>query len=156
MIEKSIAVSCPSIAYQLCGTKKIQQVLFDRKILEKFVIKEEAMTLMKVFAPQYAITEESKKLAIASPDKFVMKPQLEGGGNLKFGDDMVEILKGGIKKVQDQYILMSMITPIPFSAFILRDGVVKEEETVYELGAYTCFVSFVLVGGLESSFPLGC
>ncbi len=37
MIEKSGAVKCPNIAYQLVGAKKVQQVLAEPGVLERFV-----------------------------------------------------------------------------------------------------------------------
>jgi len=37
MIERSLAIKCPSIQYHLAGTKKMQQVLATRNILERFL-----------------------------------------------------------------------------------------------------------------------
>lgn len=34
-IERSYAIKCPTIAYQLIGLKKIQQVLAEPKVLER-------------------------------------------------------------------------------------------------------------------------
>lgn len=36
LIELSDTIKCPSVAYQLTGTKKIQQVFSTRSVLEKF------------------------------------------------------------------------------------------------------------------------
>jgi glutathione synthase len=37
MIERSLAIKCPSIHYHLAGTKKVQQALAAPGILEKFL-----------------------------------------------------------------------------------------------------------------------
>ena len=37
MIERSMAIKCPSIAYHLVGTKKVQQVLATSGVVEKFI-----------------------------------------------------------------------------------------------------------------------
>ncbi|KAH0619041.1 hypothetical protein JD844_018646 [Phrynosoma platyrhinos] len=71
LLEKSRAVKCPDIATQLVGTKKVQQELSRPGMLERFLPnKPEA-------------DEEGDKMvavAIADPDRFVLKPQREGGG----------------------------------------------------------------------------
>ena len=38
MLESSRATNCPMITYQLVGTKKVQQVLASKEILEKYAI----------------------------------------------------------------------------------------------------------------------
>lgn len=37
MIERSLAIVCPNIAYHLAGTKKVQQVLAQPGVVEKFI-----------------------------------------------------------------------------------------------------------------------
>jgi len=37
MIERSLAIVCPNIAYHLAGTKKVQQVLSQPGVIEKFI-----------------------------------------------------------------------------------------------------------------------
>jgi Eukaryotic glutathione synthase len=50
IIENSLATKCPTIGYQLAGTKKIQQVLCEENVLEKFLPKKESELLRKCFA----------------------------------------------------------------------------------------------------------
>lgn len=50
MIESSAATKCPTVGYQLTGTKKIQQVLCERGILEKFLTSSDSQMLRKCFA----------------------------------------------------------------------------------------------------------
>jgi len=42
MMERSRAVMCPTAAYQLAGTKKVQQVLAKPGVVERFVDDEAA------------------------------------------------------------------------------------------------------------------
>ena len=37
MIERSFAIKCPTIAYHLVGTKKVQQVLATPGVVEQFI-----------------------------------------------------------------------------------------------------------------------
>ena len=50
MIESSSATKCPTIGYQLAGTKKIQQVLCENGMLEKFISSASADMLRNCFA----------------------------------------------------------------------------------------------------------
>lgn len=38
MMESSRAANCPTVTYQLVGTKKIQQVLAAKAILQKYIV----------------------------------------------------------------------------------------------------------------------
>ena len=49
-IEHSLATKCPTVGYQLAGTKKIQQVLCEENILEKFLSRKKSELLRKCFA----------------------------------------------------------------------------------------------------------
>jgi menaquinone-dependent protoporphyrinogen IX oxidase len=55
-IERSKAIKCPTIQYQLAGTKKIQQELARQGAVEKFISDEkEANKIRSVFAGQYSL-----------------------------------------------------------------------------------------------------
>jgi glutathione synthase len=55
-LERSLAIKCPNIAYHLAGTKKIQQVLYDRVVLDKYLPeKEEADKVFASFTDQYSL-----------------------------------------------------------------------------------------------------
>lgn len=55
MIERSNAIKCPTLGYQLAGTKRIQQVLSTEGMLEKFLTPRECQFLRKTFAKQYSL-----------------------------------------------------------------------------------------------------
>jgi glutathione synthetase len=99
MMERSLAIKCPSVGYQLCGLKKIQQVLTEPGVLERFVSnKQEQERLRACFASQFSldpepgVREDTVSRLLARPQDYVMKPQREGGGNLLYGTRMVRAL----------------------------------------------------------------
>ena len=56
MIERSTAVKCPPIHYQLAGTKKIQQELAKPGAVEQFLEDPEAIKRVKdTFVGQYSL-----------------------------------------------------------------------------------------------------
>lgn len=94
MIEKSRAIKCPSINYHLAGVKKIQQILSDRTVLDTFLEPSRAERVYETFAGLWGfdLTEKGNRtveLALRSPERFVMKPQREGGGNNIYGQDIL-------------------------------------------------------------------
>lgn len=50
MIERSYAIKCPTIGFQLAGSKKIQQLLAQPGVLEKFLTPGDSMKLRRFFA----------------------------------------------------------------------------------------------------------
>ena len=91
LLERSVAIKCPSLAQHLAGTKKVQQALAVDGVLEKFVSAGDASTLRLCFAALYGLEEDGGKAveaivkkAIANKDGYVMKPQREGGARLIF------------------------------------------------------------------------
>eukprot|EP01120_Amphizonella_sp_Union-15-10_P008299 TRINITY_DN2967_c0_g1_i1.p1 TRINITY_DN2967_c0_g1~~TRINITY_DN2967_c0_g1_i1.p1 ORF type:complete len:357 (-),score=76.55 TRINITY_DN2967_c0_g1_i1:40-1110(-) len=144
LLERSKAVKCPSIAYHLTGTKKIQQVLFDKSKLESIVGKEIADQLRVCFTGLYGLdgddVDRVKEMVLLNPSNFVMKPQREGGGHLLHGNSMVEYLKTMDKKELADYIVMSRIVPPPHDTLMLRDGQVHKFKGISELGTYGVFL----------------
>ena len=53
LVEESAAIKCPSVGYQLAGTKKIQQVLTQNNVLERYLTSDQCATLRQCFAQQY-------------------------------------------------------------------------------------------------------
>jgi glutathione synthetase len=145
-IERSKAIKCPNILTHLAGCKKIQQVLATPNAphLSRFLPdKAEAARVRKTFAPIYPMDEseagkEARKLA-SNPDtanKYVLKPQREGGGNNVYRKAIPEFLKKTPQSHWPAYILMEMIeTPSQRNA-ILRNGVMQKGGVICELGVY--------------------
>ena len=109
----SQAIKCPSINYHLSGVKKLQQILVDRNTLEKFLPTKEAELLSTTFAGLWSFdSDQVIDMALKNPEKFVMKPQREGGGHNIYGDDIVKHLEPMRNSSErDAYILMQLMTP---------------------------------------------
>ncbi|KAG2316542.1 hypothetical protein Bca52824_019664 [Brassica carinata] len=145
LIEQSSAVKCPSIAYHLAGTKKIQQELAKPGVLERFMDnKDDIAKLRKCFAGLWSLDDpEIIKKAIEKPELFVMKPQREGGGNNIYGDDVRENLLRLQREGEEEnaaYILMQRIFPKVSNVFLLREGVYHKDQAISELGVYGAYL----------------
>lgn len=172
-LETCHAINTPNVLTQLAGAKKIQQLLSDDKILEELSagISEQDLTLIKkTFMKIYPMDGsleglQARKLALETPEKFVLKPQREGGGNNIYKENIPEFLNGLSKDHWGAYILMELIEPARYSNKILREGEVCDGEIVSELGVFgtvlwdldsqTCLINdvpgFLLRTKLQSS-----
>ncbi|CAO1624172.1 unnamed protein product [Parajaminaea phylloscopi] len=129
-LEMCGAIKCPTVALQLAGAKKVQQVLSEPGVVEGFLpgrSSQEIASLRKTWAAMYPLDDDSElgrqghKLALSEPDRFVMKPQREGGGNNIYRGDIPLALKAmeerdaarsaGEPKEREGYILMELIVP---------------------------------------------
>ncbi|KAH7961477.1 hypothetical protein HPB52_009320 [Rhipicephalus sanguineus] len=143
-IELSRAIKCPSVQYHLAGTKKVQQVLAQPDVLERFFTnKVIADSIRATFTGLYSLdlTPEGHKAAeeaIANPRNYVLKPQREGGGNNVYGDDVRNKLQAlGRTKEREGYILMDLIQPPITTNYIVRLGdEVSKCNVVSELGIF--------------------
>ncbi|KAH3671303.1 hypothetical protein OGAPHI_000526 [Ogataea philodendri] len=139
LLEKTKAVKCPSLLVQLSGVKKVQQLLTNNSILSKYL--ENNDELSSTFVKIYPLddTEEGllgKKLAFEQPERFVLKPQREGGGNNIYKEDIPSFLESIEAKDWGAYILMELIIPPIHENKILRNGDVLSEGVVSELGIF--------------------
>lgn len=103
-VEQSLAIKCPSIQYHLAGTKKVQQALSTAPALKRFIEDDATIEdIMGIFTRLYSLDfnaegEAAVELALANPEKYVLKPQREGGGNNVYGSDIPTALKVGDKE----------------------------------------------------------
>lgn len=150
LIERSLAVKCPSAAYQLAGTKKVQQALAAPGALERFLRDDDASSpreLRQVFAGLYDLDEAAPNAdaavaeALAAPDAFVLKPQREGGGNNLYGSDIVDALTSMTPAQRSAFILMERIVSKPKTGALVRNGHATEGDCVAELGIYGAFLA---------------
>ncbi|CAH1780470.1 unnamed protein product, partial [Owenia fusiformis] len=143
-IERSMAIKCPNINLHLSGAKKIQQEVTKPGIVERYIKDPQAVQRIRAtFAQQFSLEQNEEgdnavRLGIEKSDRFVLKPQREGGGNNLFGDDIKDLLS----KIKDsnertQYILMEKIRPPVFKNYAVRaDESVALWDMVSELGIY--------------------
>ncbi len=145
LIESSSSISVPSVAMQLAGMKKIQQVLTDSRVLQEFVKVENVQKIAETFVGMYQLDEtlESKGQADLAknivrhfPDKYVLKPQREGGGNNFFDQEMVTLLQSLNKEEYPAYILMERIEAQEHQAILVVEGKTQETSCISEVGCY--------------------
>eukprot|EP00283_Hemiselmis_rufescens_P027054 CAMPEP_0173448260 /NCGR_PEP_ID=MMETSP1357-20121228/40390_1 /TAXON_ID=77926 /ORGANISM="Hemiselmis rufescens, Strain PCC563" /LENGTH=486 /DNA_ID=CAMNT_0014414751 /DNA_START=163 /DNA_END=1623 /DNA_ORIENTATION=+ len=146
-MERSAAVKCPTAAYQCVGAKKIQQVLAAAGETERFVDKATAKRIRASYAGLYPLgdgSEEAAKAkarAIENPDKYVLKPQREGGGNNLYDQDMKQALETMSDHELQAFILMDIIQAPQSPAVFMRDGQMVECDGIAELGTYGVSIS---------------
>ncbi|ALC48698.1 CG32495 [Drosophila busckii] len=128
LMECSLAIKCPSIHYHLAGTKKVQQALAQPAVLERFINDpEEIKAVGKIFTGLYSLDDNeagnaSYEMALRTPEKFVLKPQREGGGNNVYGVDIPNALKRMTRVERSAWILMDLIHPPLSQGYMVRPG----------------------------------
>lgn len=149
-IERSRAIKCPSVQLHLAGSKKVQQDLARPGRLERLLADDPAACarLRATFTGLYSLDQEDDgdgimAVALKNPEKYVMKPQREGGGNNFYGDD-IAVQWAAVRGTQDQsaYILMDRIFPMTTRNYRILPG--KENahsngtavDVISELGVY--------------------
>jgi glutathione synthase len=142
LLERSRAIKCPTVATQLAGSKKVQQVLAAPGILESFTPDSTtAARLRHTFAAIYPLDTspeglKARQLAFEQPEKYVLKPQREGGGNNIYRTKIPGFLNEIGEAQWPGYILMELIEPPPVEGVIFREGRVLKGGVIGELGVY--------------------
>ncbi|KZC07199.1 Glutathione synthetase [Dufourea novaeangliae] len=151
LIERSLAIKCPTIQYHLAGTKKIQQALAKPGVISKFLKDQKICAEIKeIFTELYTLDfnehgNAAIEMGIADPHRFVLKPQREGGSNNKYGLDIKYFLES-VKHKQDRvaWILMDKIYPPIHNSYMVRpeDNMnIKPQELVSELGIFGIIIA---------------
>ncbi|KAH8342921.1 hypothetical protein KR059_001812 [Drosophila kikkawai] len=128
LMETSLAIKCPSIHYHLAGTKKVQQALAQPAVLERFINDpDEIKAVGKIFTGLYSLDDNEAgnatyEMALRTPEKFVLKPQREGGGNNVYGVDIPDALKRMSRVERSAWILMDLIHPPLTRGYMVRPG----------------------------------
>ncbi|XP_054720974.1 glutathione synthetase-like isoform X2 [Uloborus diversus] len=143
LMEKSRAIKCPSAGLHLACSKRVQAFLTREGILERFLPQDIADHVRQVFAKQYSLEmtengDRAIKLGLENPDKYVLKPERDGGGNNLYGEDVKTTLDR-IKSTEERmaYILMERINPPAISnCIVLGDCSPEIGGIVCELGAF--------------------
>jgi len=150
-VEASRAIKCPCLAYHLAGTKKVQQLLANPGVLERFVKEKESVASLRgCFAGLWSLdvreggdVSGAIEAARKNPSHYVIKPQREGGGNNLFNDSVAGALRieGGMPPDQlAGYILMERLFPPLKPCVFVRNGAVKQSMGSCELGVYGVFL----------------
>ncbi|CAG8518646.1 6993_t:CDS:10 [Paraglomus brasilianum] len=147
LIEKSKAIKCPTVAYQLVGAKKAQQEIAKPGMIQRYINDPiQVKKLYASFAELYPLDttpegEAAAKLALENPERYVMKPQREGGGNNIYTKDIPPALARLSVSERSSYILMELIKPPPMKNTVLREGELISGPMASELGIYGIFIA---------------
>lgn len=152
LLERSTAIKCPSLALQLAGGKKVQEVLTHDGVLERFLAdgkkykqvysKEEIQELRDSFMSMWGLdvgddllTPDVKagkenfgiQKARAEAKSLVLKPQREGGGNNVYKMDIPAFLDTLPPQERQAWIAMQLIvTPSNVGNYLIRPGSTNE------------------------------
>lgn len=148
LMEKSTAIKCPWIGLQLANTKKVQQILSKPGVLEKFFGDQDVVSnIRNTFAKMWGLEKDDAETAqiiedaLLNPHKYVLKPQVEGGGGNYFDQQIVQKLKQFTFVERASHILMQRITPLIVKNYLIRAfQQPKLEKVVSELGIYGCLI----------------
>lgn len=124
MLESSRAIQCPSIALQLAGGKKVQEVLSRPGVAEGFLLDEsrgperfdpkDVEELRDSWMSMWSLDlngDEGVHRARAAAMNLVLKPQREGGGNNVYKDSIPGFLDDLPKAEREAWIAMELIRP---------------------------------------------
>ncbi|KAF8627449.1 hypothetical protein AX17_006263 [Amanita inopinata Kibby_2008] len=138
LLERARSIKCPSIALQLAGSKKVQEVLTQPRVLERFLCDERwgsvyddavVQEIRNTFMDMWSLDVSENRL---TPDReatragreaygvrraremahsLVLKPQREGGGNNIYKGDIPEFLDKLEPKEHEAWVAMELINP---------------------------------------------
>ena len=162
LIEASSTIQVPDLPMQLAGMKKIQQVLTRPEILSTFVSERISKRLLNTFATMHALDDiietpngelSASEWASRNPEKYVLKPQREGGGNNYFGRDITKIMTEMNPEEKAAYVLMEKIDAETHPAILVVNGYAETLTSVSEIGRYG--ICFAENGIVESNEDVG-
>ncbi|XP_037560836.2 glutathione synthetase [Dermacentor silvarum] len=144
-IELSSAVKCPSLGYQLAGTKKVQQVLAQEGIVERFFPDDvkAVQRIRSTFVGSYSLDltpegDSAAQKAMRSPSKYVLKKEGEADEIHIFGcevADQLALLAG--KKQRETCVLMDRIRPPVTSSYLVApNAAVRLQNVASEIGIF--------------------
>jgi glutathione synthase len=149
-IEQSRAIKCPTVRSQLAGSKIVQEYLTRENIIEKYINDPIlSANIRSTFASMFTFDdnqtrEKNINILRENSQGFVLKPNREGGGNNKYGDDILNLLD----KENDQlnsYVAMEKILPPKCTTCLIKPNGkhVLHVECINEIGIFGTMVSNV-------------
>uniref|UniRef100_A0A183C2H9 Glutathione synthetase n=1 Tax=Globodera pallida TaxID=36090 RepID=A0A183C2H9_GLOPA len=156
-IERSNAIKAPSLAIAISSSKKIQQLLANPGVLERFFPHpEDAQTVAAIretFAGLWGLEHDDQKTqnrikdAIENPRNYVLKPNRDCGGYNFFDEDVAIKLKEFTPDERAAHILMQRLHPMQYKNYFLRPFNEPELNVVTgELGVHGFLMGNMLDG----------
>lgn len=148
-LEVSRAIKCPDVLTHLTTFKIVQQALTAPEIVKKFLSSrcEDIKRVLETFMPMHLLDSsneglEMRRIAKNPNDavKYVLKPNLEGGGHNIYRKDIPQFLANVPEDIWHNYILMRLIEPPATSGTLMIGDGVYEGEVVSELGIFATVI----------------
>ena len=138
LLERSRAAQCPSLALQLAGGKKVQEVLTRPGVLERFLTPTEGAESVRESWVRLWALDEGADEAVRRAQELVLKPQREGGGNNVYRDKIPQFVAQLPVRERAAWIAMELIRPPRgVGAHLVRSGGGRVSAAVVsELGVY--------------------
>jgi glutathione synthase len=177
LLERSRAIKCPSIALQLAGGKKVQEVLTQPNVLEHFLCDEkkwgkdvfnaeQVHELRQSFMDMWGLDVSEDMLmpdheAIKSGKEefgtrkarehahtLVLKPQREGGGNNVYKDSIPAFLDTLPPQERQAWIAMELIVPAESTGnYLVRAGGADKAAVKVDVVSELGIYGWALFGG---------
>ncbi|KAI0265685.1 glutathione synthase [Gloeopeniophorella convolvens] len=141
LLERSRAAQCPSLALQLAGGKKVQEVLTRPGVIERFldVDTETAAALRTSWVGLWALDAPGgAEDAVRRAEDLVLKPQREGGGNNVYRGAIPAFVARLPEAERAAWVAMELIRPPRgVGAHLVRSGAGRVgARVVSELGIF--------------------
>jgi len=95
-------------------------------------------------------------MALSKPERYILKPQREGGGNNVYRSAIRPFLLSlPDETYYDAYILMDMINPPPSKAVFIRDGGTVAVDGITEFSVYGTILWDSDTGAVFANDPAG-
>ena len=149
-IEQSRAIKCPTVGSQLAGCKIVQEYLTRDNIVEKYIDDKNLSTRIRsTFAPMFTFDNHQTRemninLLRQNPNGYVLKPNLEGGGNNKYGNEILNIIEKEANYL-NYYMAMEKILPPKCTTCLIKPNGkhLLHVECINEIGIYGTMVTNV-------------
>ncbi|KAI0276758.1 glutathione synthase [Russula aff. rugulosa BPL654] len=142
VLERSRAAQCPSIALQLAGAKKVQEVLSRPGVLERFLAPSEGADAVRdTWVSMWSLDSDNGKgaeEAVRRAHELVLKPQREGGGNNIYRGNIPPFVAQMPQQERVAWVAMELIRPPRgIGAYLVRSGTGRVSARVMnELGVF--------------------
>lgn len=152
MIELSRSIKCPNINTFLTTFKVFQYQLTKPDILKKyvndeFIVNDILRFFVKIYYLQEIEPDKQKELfkeIVLDVNKYIIKPQKEGGGNNYYGEDIKKLIPSEDCTIKDEMkscIVMERINSVETQTIMLFENKPKIIESVSEFSAYGVILS---------------
>jgi len=177
LLERSRAIKCPSIALQLAGGKKVQEVLTQPGVLEHFLcdekkwgkdvfntqdvdeLRQSFMSMWGLDVGEDMLTPDHEAIKSGKEEfgtrtarerahTLVLKPQREGGGNNVYKDSVPAFLDKLPPQERQAWIAMELIIPPEGTGnYLVRGGGVDKAVVKVDVVSELGIFGWTLFGG---------